>query len=212
MQAKPRPLATTIAILLSVIGIVIAITGQTGEAVAGAGFFPFRITEGSAQFSNLAFVVPAFLTPISAAFIEISFFNLLLSVVVILLIGSMLEEVLGTLGFGVLCLAAVYASAILVWASNPQSAVPMFGSDAIFSAVLASYIILFPQQFRQRLGNVSSDIAWPLQLLLMWTIFQVAFMLLSPGTPFSAILPSIMGFIIGLALARPILLWRYRKA
>jgi membrane associated rhomboid family serine protease len=73
--------------------------------------------------------------------------------------------------------------------------------------------LLFPNKQPKRWGPVPAAIARPLHLTLAWIGLNLAMGFVGPGLGIAiAIWSHIGGFVMGLALARPLLLWRYRNA
>jgi membrane associated rhomboid family serine protease len=89
-----------------------------------------------------------------------------------------------------------------------DSAGPMIGASGAVSAVIGAYALLYSKP-RNGVGgwrHVAS-------LAGAWIFIQLLIALTTLGSPAPiAIMAHIFGFIAGLALARPLLLWHYRNA
>lgn len=178
-------------------------------AAAAAGFIPARISgvmllEGG---------IPAWLTPLTAALIHASFFHLLFNMVMLGFCGKLVEEAIGGRGLLILYLVGAYAAAFTQYLVGPNEAVPMVGASGAASAVLGVYALLFGRH-RQAVShpglNRLINIAW---LAAAWIGIQLLFGYAGSTQGMSiAIAAHIGGFLLGLALARPLLLWRYRQA
>ena len=89
----------------------------------------------------------------------------------------------------------------------------MIGASGAISAVVGAYAVFFSQQKVRAIGPFSPlvvRIAW---LAAAWIFVQALIELATFGSPTRiAIAAHIGGFVTGLILARPMLLWRYRRA
>ena len=96
---------------------------------------------------------------------------------------------------------------------GPHSAVPMIGASGAISALVGAYALLYGQRRPSRLQPELArllHIAW---LAAGWIVIQLllGFASATEGVAI-AVASHIGGFIAGLALARPLLRWRYRTA
>jgi membrane associated rhomboid family serine protease len=106
-----------------------------------------------------------------------------------------------------------YASAMAQWAVDPASMVPMIGASGAISAVIGAYALSFGQQkvlVKSPALNRALNALW---LLAAWIVLQLmtAFMAGEQGM-LLATPAHIGGFVAGLLMQRPLLMWRYRRA
>jgi membrane associated rhomboid family serine protease len=127
--------------------------------------------------------------------------------------GRMTERVLGWQGLGILYVAGIIAASAAEFLAHPSSQTPVIGASGAISAVIAVYMLLFPNKEPKPWGPIPVAIARPLQLLAMWVLINLMIGFAGPGMGLGiAIWSHIGGFIAGLLLAKPLLRWRYRNA
>ena len=124
-----------------------------------------------------------------------------------------MERVLGTGGLIILYVVGAYAAAAGQWIADPMGTIPMIGASGAISAVLGAYSLSFGrarQVTRSVRVNRWLNSAW---LLVAWVGLQLAIGWLADVQGVLLATPAhIGGFLAGLLLQRPLLLWRYRKA
>ena len=177
-------------------------------AIAWGGFIPARFsfpTEGSAA--------PVWLTPLTATLVHAGFVHLAFNLLIFLFCGRSVESILGGKGLLTLYVLGAYVAAAAHYAMDLEPRVPMVGASGAISAVIGAYAMLFGRnpvrvahpQLALWLHALWLMAAWVgLQLLMGFTFETIGARL--------AIGAHIGGFIAGVILARPLLLWRYRKA
>jgi membrane associated rhomboid family serine protease len=157
--------------------------------------------------------VPAWLTPLSATLVHGGIFHLALNLIILVWCGRLVERVLGTGGLVTLYLAGAYVSAIAQWLVDPVSPTPMIGASGAVSAVIGAFALMFGQQKKIVTSLRLNRALNALWLLAAWVVLQVLTGLLAGAQGFLLATPAhIGGFLAGLLLQRPLLLWRYRKA
>jgi len=114
----------------------------------------------------------------------------------------------------ILYVAGAYAAAAGQYLMNPLELAPMIGASGAISAVIGAYAMLFGKN-RVRVANPKLAL-WlnALWLLAAWVGLQIVMGIVfrtGPGI-LVAVGAHIGGFLAGLLLARPLLLWRYRNA
>ena len=197
-----------IAIVTGAVSALLIISGQLEEAALRFGFIPARIS-GMA----LEGALPMWLTPWSATLVHGGWLHLALNLVMLIYVGSQVERVLGagSVVFAYLFGALVAASA--QWLADPIAVVPMVGASGAISALFGIYALLAASPkavTRSPRINRAIHVAW---LLAAWIAIQWMTDVLSAGQGIMLATPAhIGGFITGLVLERPLLLWRYRKA
>jgi membrane associated rhomboid family serine protease len=158
----------------------------------------------------------ALLTPLTATLLHGGIVHLAFNLLMLLFCGRAVEGALGPVNLVILYIAGAYAAAAGQWAIDPMSPYPMVGASGAISAVIGAYAMLFGRN-RVRLAN-SQLALWinVLWLLAAWIVLQVAVgVVVSASTDARLLLAvgaHVGGFVAGVALARPLLLWRYRKA
>ena len=99
------------------------------------------------------------------------------------------------------------------WLADPHGIVPMVGASGAISAVVGAFALSFGRAKRVTSSvriNRWINVAW---LLAAWVVLQMMVGWLAGGEGYLLATPAhIGGFIAGLLLQRPLLLWRYRTA
>ena len=157
--------------------------------------------------------VPAWLTPLSATLVHGGLLHLALNLLMLLWCGSKVERVLGSGGLVTLYVVGAYLSAVAQWLIDPVSPTSMIGASGAISAVIGAFALMFGQQKRIVRSMALNRALNALWLLAAWVVLQVLTGLLAGAQGFLLATPAhIGGFLAGLVLQRPLLLWRYRKA
>ncbi|MCY7271522.1 MAG: rhomboid family intramembrane serine protease [Sphingomonas bacterium] len=197
--------------LMAVTGLVtlgIWATGNMQNAATAMGFIAARI--GGIEISP---AVPALLTPLSSTLVHGDFFHLLMNFLLFAYCGRQVESALGPLPLILLYVVGAYAAAAGQYVLDLNSTVPMIGASGAISALVGAYAVSFGQpkkivaSFRL---NRWLNIAW---LMAAWIVLQamVGYLGGQQGV-IIAIGAHIGGFVAGVLLQRPLLLWRYRNA
>lgn len=197
------------AILTSVVSLAL-IAGNLIEAAAGMmGFIPARLS----GLLDLPGASPALLTPFSATLVHGGFFHLFFNMFMLLVCGIAVERVLGTGAVIALYLVSAVVAALAQWMLDPAGVAPVIGASGAVSGVLGAYALSFgrPKRLSNSPGvNRAVHILW---LAIAWTILQVAVGYAAGAQGLLLATPAhVGGFLTGLLLQRPLLLWRYRKA
>jgi membrane associated rhomboid family serine protease len=202
------PRTATIAISL-VTALVAVVTLANDEAALALGFMPARIGGPPVPWPAL----PVFLTPLSATLVHAGLIHLGFNLLIFIWCGQAVERVLGRTGLIVLYLVGAYAAAGGQWLAYRASTVPMVGASGAISAVIGAFSLSFgrPKQFtRSQRVNRWINALW---LLVAWIVLQMMMGWLAGGQGYLLATPAhIGGFLAGLLLQRPLLLWRYRHA
>ena len=195
--------------------LIVSVLGLEDRAFVWGGFIPARLN--IADDGSLA---PFWLTPLTATLLHSGIIHLGFNLLILVFCGRRVENVLGPVSLAILYLLGAYAAAGAQFLADPHSMVTMIGASGAISAVLGAYAMLFG---RNRVSMVSGRLAvWlnALWLMAAWVILQLLVGIASArgGFPFTgggmaiAAAAHIGGFIIGVLLANPLLLFRYRKA
>jgi membrane associated rhomboid family serine protease len=156
---------------------------------------------------------PLWLTPLTATLVHGNILHLGFNLLILVFCGRPTEAVVGPGGIAILYLVGAYVAAAAHYLVDPSDMMPMIGASGAISAVLGAYAILFG---RNRVKVANSSVAmWlnALWLMAAWVGLQLimGFSLSAEGVNI-AIAAHIGGFLIGVILANPLLLLRYRKA
>lgn len=201
--------ATAIIAIVTVAVSAIAILGGVDYWAVFAGFIPARIS----GVVDLAGALPAWITPFSSALVHGGWLHLGVNMLMLVFAGSMVERVIGGSGLLFAYVVGALVAALSQFIVDPGNPVPMVGASGAISALFGLYALFFgaPKQVtRNQKLNRWIHVAW---LLVAWVVLQWMAGYLAGGEGVMLATPAhIGGFIAGLLLQRPLLLWRYRKA
>lgn len=192
-----------------VLWLLVVLMGVTDIAPSVMGFIPARLS-GTLQ---IAPAVPPLFTPITATLVHADIFHLLLNMVILLWCGTAVERVLGRGALIFLYVMGAYTAAMAQWAVDPQAVIPMIGASGAIGAIIGAFALSFgrPKQIvRSQRLNRAINALW---LLAAWIVLQLMTGLIAGGQGIAlATAAHIGGFMAGLLMQRPLLIWRYRKA
>ena len=205
----PRTATTIIASVTALFSLGILLLNRVELAASVMGFVPARL---SGDF-NLSPAVPALLTPLSATIVHGSVLHLAMNLILLVWCGRAVERILGAGPIVVLYLVGAIVAAAAQYLVDPHSLVPMIGASGAISALIGAFALTYGQPkplVKSPWLNRALNLAW---LLAAWIVLQlmVAFLLGQQGL-LLATPAHIGGFLAGLALHRPLLMWRYRHA
>jgi membrane associated rhomboid family serine protease len=204
-----RSATIVISALTALAWLIAALLGWSDAAALALGFIPSRVAAPEVPWPAL----PVFLTPLSATLAHAGLIHVGFNLLVFVWCGQAVERVLGRTGLIVLYVIGAYAAAAGQWLSYPMSTIPMIGASGAISAVIGAFSLSFgrPKQFtRSPRVNRWINAVW---LLVAWVVLQVMMGWLAGGQGYLLATPAhIGGFIAGILLQRPLLLWRYRHA
>ena len=172
------------------------------------GFIPAR----ASGVAELAGALPVWLTPLSATFIHAGWLHLAFNLLLFVYVGRFVESVIGGLPSLLLYLVGAYAAAVLHWIIEPNSITPMVGASGAISATFGAYAVFFGRDRTAGIGPLSGHAVRILWLASAWIFVQSLIGIAAMGGVQVAIFAHIGGFIAGLVLARPLLIWRYGGA
>lgn len=184
------------------------ITGNLATASTAMGFISARV--GGLVISP---ALPVWATPLSSTLVHGNFLHLFFNLLLLFYCGRKIEAMLGAGPLVMLYLLGAFAAAAGQFAIDPASAVPAIGASGAVSALIGAFAVSFgkPKKIVASLRlNRWLNIAW---LMAAWTILQLVIGYLSGQIGLMlAIGAHVGGFIAGVLLQRPLLLWRYRRA
>jgi membrane associated rhomboid family serine protease len=102
----------------------------------------------------------------------------------------------------------------MLMAADGGTIIPMIGASGAISALLGTYAMIYSQRGVSAIGPVPAYVVRMLWMALAWTGLQV---MIAIAGGFDALFGSVAigahigGFIAGLLLARPLLVWRFRR-
>ena len=205
----PRTATVTIALITAVTFLLAGLLGAQNRASMIMGVIPARLS-GYIDFTP---AMPAWLTPLTATLVHGGFLHLALNLLMLIWCGSMVERALGAKALILLYVVGAYVAAIAQWLVAPASPTPMIGASGAISAVIGAFALSFGQQKRivRSAGlNRTLNALW---LLVAWIVLQIMSGMLAGTQGYLLATPAhIGGFVAGLLLQRPLLLWRYRTA
>ncbi len=205
---RPARLTYSIAAVTVLAHIAWRLFTSDGFMTEQLGFIPLRFSSEA-----LGFFVPAWLTPLTATLAHGDFVHLGFNMLMLVYCGRSVEAVLGTGPTATLYVMGAYVAAAGQFFVGPVSPVPMIGASGAISAVVAVYALLFGRNDVKRVGPIPSHWVRAIWLAVAWTAIQWMIGLVSSGGGYQiATAAHVGGFLAGLALARPLLAWRYRSA
>ncbi|MBC7986066.1 MAG: rhomboid family intramembrane serine protease [Sphingomonadaceae bacterium] len=184
---------------------LVAMLGAQDWAFRAGGFIPIRF---DGEVSVPGALLPAIVTPLSATLLHADFMHLAFNMLMLAVCGIGVERAVGRGGALLLYIAGAFVAAAGHFLFNMGSPGPMIGASGAVSAMIGAYAMLYSKR-REGHGGMRHV----LQLAGAWIVIQLLIGLttISSATDI-AIAAHIAGFGAGLALARPLLLWRYRGA
>ena len=189
--------------------LLIGLVGENDRATIVMGVIPSRLSGLLA----IPGAVPAWLTPITATLVHGGILHLAFNMLMLVWCGTMVERVLGRSSLIILFVVGAYVSAIAQWLTDMTSPIPMIGASGAISAIIGAFSLMFGQQKRLVKSLALNRALNALWLLAAWVVLQMMTGFLAGQQGFMLATPAhIGGFLAGLLLQRPLLLWRYRKA
>ena len=193
--------------------LVIWIFGWEQQALLRGGMFPVRLSGEALDLSAYGWLVPAWLTPLSAAFLHSGLLHLAFNMLMLLFCGRFVEQAMGPGLMAILYVVGAYAAAIAQYAADSSSMIPMVGASGAISAILGAYALLFARNRVDAVGPIPGHVVRIIWLTLAWIGIQLMIGVATSGNLQGiAIFAHIGGFVAGLLLTRPLLGWRFRGA
>lgn len=202
-----------IAAITFVAFLLLYLTGHIDDAAIVGGFIPARFAEPHLLDDMVA--VPVWLTPLSCTLVHAGWLHIAFNLLMLVFCGRQVEQVMGKGGTLILYILGAYGATLAQWAINPGSTNPMVGASGAISAVIATYALLYSQQQVRAIGPLSANFVRLLWLAAGWIGIQLMIGVATAGGLGDlgqiAIAAHVGGFLVGLALTRPLLRWRFRK-
>lgn len=204
-----RLTATALIGLVTVVLSVFAILGGVDYWAVFAGFIPARLSGAV----GLAGALPAWITPLTSALVHGGWLHLGVNMLMLAFLGSQVERIIGASGLVLAYVTGAIVAALAQFLVDPSSPIPMVGASGAISALFGLYALFFgqPKQVTTNMRlNRAVHVAW---LLVTWVVLQWMAAYLAGGQGVMLATPAhIGGFIAGILLQRPLLLWKYRGA
>lgn len=205
----PRTATIAISAITALAWVIIAALGKSQEAALVLGFIPARMSGLETGFA----AVPAVLTPLSATLVHAGFIHLFFNLLMLVWCGNAVERVLGRSSLVLVYIVGAFTAAMAQWAVDPINLTPMIGASGAVSAVIGAFALSFGRAKTLTKSPRLNRMLNAIWLLAAWILLQVAIGWLAGGQGYLLATPAhIGGFIAGLLLQRPLLLWRYRSA
>ncbi len=206
---RAAPVTLAIAALTAAAWLIAWMGGWQEVAAVGGGFIPARV--GGLPGDDLP--LPVLLTPLTATLVHSGFAHLFFNLIILLFCGRSVERVLGGQGIVILYLVGAYAAAAAQYAMNTSELAPMVGASGAISAVLGAFGLLFGRNKVKVAHPGLASLLHALWLAAAWIGLQILIGLTFETSGLRiAIAAHIGGFLAGLALARPLLLLKWRGA
>ncbi len=209
MARIPRTATLVISALTALAWLIVVILGADDWAVRTMGFIPARLSGAQVPWA----AVPAWLTPLSATLVHSGPIHIGFNLLLFAWCGTAVERVLGRGPLFLIYVIGAYAAAAGQWLSDPHGMVPMIGASGAISAVIGAFALSFGRaklitksaRVNRWINIVWLLVAWVvLQVLVGWTAGAQGYLLATPA--------HIGGFLAGLLMQRPLLLWKFRSA
>ena len=142
-----RPTATYALLGLNVLVFVIVglrLLGDPDRVDLALGVIP-AVLFGQAALSPDLFVLPAWMTLVTALFLHGGVFHLVGNMLFLWVFGDNVEDAMGTGRFVAFYLASGVAASLAFCAMAPGSESPLIGASGAVSGVVAAYLLLYPR-------------------------------------------------------------------
>lgn len=210
MRTGAAPATVAITAATAAASVLILLSGQLPVIAVLGGFIPERFAALVIP-PELGAAAPAWLTPLTATLIHGDLGHLLLNLAMLGYCGALVERAIGGKAVALLYIVGAYAAALGQWLLGGGG--PMIGASGAISAVVATYALLYGRNRARAVGRLSDRVVHVAWLAAAWIGIQllVGAVGFGGGAPI-AVGAHIGGFVAGLALARPLLMWRYGEA
>ena len=205
----PRTATAWIAVITGIFWLLAYVLGLSDAAAVSMGFIPDRWS-GAVL---LGPALPSFLTPLSSTLVHAGILHLGLNLLILVWCGTAVERVLGPGPLLLIYVVAAYVAAIAQWLTDPFAQIPMVGASGAISGVIGAFALSFGQQKRIVASPAVNRMLNATWLLAAWIVLQLMTGMLAGMQGVLLATPAhVGGFVAGLLLQRPLLIWRYRNA
>jgi membrane associated rhomboid family serine protease len=181
----------------------------SADAASWRGFMPARLGADGDYLHLL-------IGPLTAALVHRDFVHLAVDMAFLIVCGRIVETIVGGPGLLFLYLAGAYAAAGAFYLTVADEAAIFVGSGGAVGAVVGAYAMLAGRlraKARSQAMARAINIAW---LAVTWIVFQALLAATVPFEGMATLVASLSacagGFVAGLLLAKPLLLWKWRGA
>ena len=205
---RRAPATLALAVLIAAAFLLVHAAGADARAHSWAGFLPYRFS-----FDGYGPGAPVWLTPLTATLVHGGWIHLGFNLLFLLLCGRNVEGVIGRAGIVIVFVLGAFAAAAGHFLLEPRGLVPMVGASGAVSAIIGAWAMLFG---RRKPGLRNARLGFwlnALWVIAFWVVLQLMVALVSLHPTIGIALGAhVGGFLLGMALARPLLLLRYRNA
>ena len=190
--------------------LVLLATAVVGLATAAYlfGFAPQSFLAGGWRDKPVSW-----LSPLASAFLARDFLSAAFNLVFLLIAGRFVEKAIRPFGLGAIFVAGAYGGALARLIFTPGSGTPSAGADAVVFAVIGAYFMLYGVPRAITFVRGHARVAQIGILAACWLALQIIFAIIAQSFELSVtIVEPLGGLAAGVALARPLLAWSYRKA
>jgi membrane associated rhomboid family serine protease len=206
---RAAPVTLAIAVLTAAAWLIAWALGWQEHVALAGGFTPAHVGTPPGP----GWPVPVPLTPLTATLVHSGFAHLFFNLIILLFCGRSIERVLGGQGIVILYLVGAYAAAAAQYAVNTVEMAPMVGASGAISAILGAFALLFGRNKVKVANPGLASLLHALWLGAAWIGIQILIGLTFQTSGLRiAIAAHIGGFLVGLILARPLLLLKWRGA
>ena len=209
-ERRPSPAILAIGGLIAIVSAWLILTGRVDWAAAVGGFWPLRVGADPSMVQDTLPLVPVVLTPLTAAFIHDGWLHLGFNLLSLLIVGTPTQRAVGLRGVIVLLVIGAYAAAAAQWMLGPSSMSVMVGASGAISALIGAYALLFGGAKAKPIGQIPAHVVHAIWLGVFWTALNlfIGWSSAGSGMPIAGA-AHVGGFIAGMVLLRPLLLWRW---
>jgi membrane associated rhomboid family serine protease len=209
MPVVTRTATFWLAVVTALVSIFTGLGTLGVHAPLTLGFVPARVGGLDLPFTS----VPVWVTPLTATLVHGGMLHLGFNLLMLVWCGLAVERVLGRGALLTTYGVSAYLAMAAQYAADPTGSGPVIGASGAISGVIGAYAVSFGRPrlvSRNMRVNRWIHIAWlaaawsVLQVVVGWSAGQQGMLLATPA--------HIGGFLAGLFLQRPLLLWRYRRA
>jgi membrane associated rhomboid family serine protease len=188
--------------------VVIGLSGRAQEAYLQLGFIPLRL-----HIDAPGAWIPVWLTPLTATLVHGGWLHLAMNMLLLVWCGREVERVLGPVSVVIFYVVGAYFAAAGQYLPDPTSQIPMVGASGAISALVGAFALSFSRPkplVRNFRINRALNTLW---ILLAWIVLQwMTGLLMGMSGVAVATGAHVGGFVAGVLLQKPLLLWRYRRA